>query len=90
MRAGKSTFSITVFHGSSVGSWNITPMSRRGPVIGVPATINRPSLISSNPPQIMSSVLLPHPLGPRIDTNSPFSTLKLTLCSASTALPSGS
>ena len=90
MRAGNSTFSSTVFQGSRVGSWNMMPTSSRGPVIGCSATISRPSLMSSRPAQIIKSVLLPQPLGPRIETNSPFSMRKLTLCSASTALPSGS
>jgi len=84
--AGNITFCSTVFHGSKVGSWNMMPMLGRGPVIGRPAISIVPPVARSSPPHIMSNVLLPQPLGPRMAMNSPLATSKLTSLSASTGL----
>ena len=49
------------------------PISARGSVIGVPPARIVPSVTASRPAIIIKSVLLPQPLGPRRQTNSPFS-----------------
>ena len=61
------------------------PMLVRGPVMGEPATTIRPWVTGSRPPAIINSVLLPQPDGPRIATNWPCGTEKLTELTASTA-----
>ena len=40
--------------------------------------IKSPSVYLSSPPMIFNNVVLPHPLGPKIDTNSFFLKLRLT------------
>src|SRR5262249_33721914 len=42
--------------------------------IGSPSSVTRPRVAGSRPPTIRSSVVLPQPLGPRRQTNSPAST----------------
>lgn len=61
------------------------PVLVRGPVIGRPPTEIAPVVARSRPPTIINNVLLPHPLGPRMATNCPCGTQKLTLLTASTA-----
>src|SRR5712671_6686866 len=85
MRIGNSTLSNALFHGSSVESWNMTPMLVRGPVIGMPPAAMRPAVTDSRPPTIIRRVLLPQPEGPRTATNCPRGTQKLTELTASTA-----
>ena len=61
------------------------PIEVRGPVIASPFTMILPDDTVSRPPTIISRVLLPHPLGPKIATNCPCGTVKLTVLTASTA-----
>ena len=49
-----------------------------------PATVTSPPLGSTSPPTISISVLLPQPLGPTMETNSPSPTSSETSCIAST------
>ena len=74
-----------VFHGSKVGSWKTIPISARGCVIGVPPATILPSVTASRPAIIIRSVLLPQPLGPSRQTNSPFSMEKVAAVTASNA-----
>ena len=67
---GNRTFLVIVRHGIRTGDWNTTPVSRRGRVTGVASTSMDPDVIGSSPPTAISNVDLPHPLGPRIETNS--------------------
>ena len=55
-----------------------------GPVTVAPPTVTAPLVGFSRPAMIRSSVLLPQPLGPSNETNSPASTVKATSASAST------
>ncbi len=48
------------------------------PDSGVPKTCTVPRLGASSPAPTLSSVLLPQPVGPTTETNSPSPTLKLT------------
>jgi hypothetical protein len=86
IQIGNRTLSSTLFQGRSTGSWKMTPVSSRGPVTGPPPSSIRPAVIDSRPATIMRSVLLPHPLGPKMATNSPASAAKLTDPMASSAL----
>ena len=66
------TFSITVHQGNSAFSWNTKAMSwGRGPRTGLLLTSTVPELCASNPPIMLSSVLLPQPLGPIRHRSSP-------------------
>jgi hypothetical protein len=85
---GNSTLSSADSQGSSVASWNTRPTSRRGPAIGSPRTAMRPAVIGSSPASIMSSVDLPQPDGPRMETNSPSAMSSDTPATASTG-PAG-
>src|SRR6476469_1875599 len=71
-------FFVTVRHGSRSGCWNTMP-SRL-----VPPKSTSPAVRLVSPSRTFSSVLLPHPLGPTIETNSPRGTERLTSCRAST------
>ena len=87
MSIGNITLSIADFHGSRVGSWSMIPNSRRGPVTGSPPAKISPPVMLSIPPIIISSVLLPQPLGPSSATNSPSATEKSAFRTASSGLP---
>src|SRR3954467_13559357 len=52
----------------------------------MPSTSTAPSLGVSSPPARLSSVDLPEPLGPITATSSPGATVRLTWCSACTAV----
>ena len=49
----------------------------------LPSNFTSPEVASSKPEMILSNVDLPQPLGPNKQTNSPFSTEKLTFFNAS-------
>src|SRR5215467_8920189 len=85
---GSNTLSRTVRHGKSTGDWKTTPMSRRGPMIGVPWSFTSPRLAGSNPARIFRSVDLPQPEGPTTATNSPSATVK-SMPSSATTVPRG-
>ena len=65
------TFSITVFQGNSVGSWNTTPRSAPGSVTRSPSTVARPLSAATKPASTLSKVDLPQPEGPSTQTNWP-------------------
>ena len=70
-------FASAVSHGSRLWVWNTTPTSFDGAVCKRPNTSTVPPGSGMiRPATILSSVLLPHPLGPRIETNSPRPTSK--------------
>ena len=69
---GKRTFFISERQGMRTGDWKTTPVSLRGPVTSCCSMRIFPAVMGSSPPMAMSSVLFPHPLGPRMETNSPF------------------
>src|SRR5215469_833628 len=71
-----STFLAAVSHGNSAGSWNISP-TRRPPVS------TSPDVGLSRPATRFSSVLLPQPEAPMMQTNSPSATVRETWSSAS-------
>ncbi len=76
--SGNATFSITVRQGKVDSSWNTMPTALCGPETASPATVTRPSNLSSNPPITLNTVDLPQPDGPMIDRNSPGATVKET------------
>ena len=78
----------TVSHGNRLGSWNISPRSALGPVIGSRPTRSSPEVGWSSPAISRSSVDLPQPLGPISDTISPAATVSDSRLRASTAAPS--
>ena len=92
-------------HGNADSCWKTIPTAGSVPSTGLPAIVISPAVGSISPPTISISVLLPQPLGPTIETNSPSSTLERDVahrldrrrrsCSAcstlsSTTLPPGS
>ncbi len=85
---GSITLSSTVRQGSSTGAWNTMPTSRLGPSTGRPRSSTSPLVRRSRPARILSSVLLPQPLGPTTVTNSPSSMAKLASVSARMSSPS--
>jgi hypothetical protein len=79
--SGKRTLAFTRAQGMRVASWNTNANLR--PVLsswltGLRHSSRRPSLGSSKPAIIFSSVLLPQPEGPSKVTNSPALTVKST------------
>src|SRR6266511_2667423 len=79
------TFSITEHHGNSAFSWNTKAISRgNGARTTLPPTSTTPRIGISSPPIMLSSVLLPHPLGPIRQSNSPRWMSRLVLSSART------
>src|SRR6185369_9967766 len=76
------TFSNTVRHGKSTGSWNTIPTLRLGPATRRPSSSTLPDDAASKPPRTRSRVVLPQPEGPTIVTNSPAATSSVTSASA--------
>src|SRR5262245_58147950 len=66
-----ATLPITERHGSSAWLWQITARSRLGPSIDWLSTITVPSEGTSRPARILSTVVLPQPEWPMMQTNSP-------------------
>src|SRR5215469_2070543 len=79
--------SATVRHGKSAYSWNTTPRSGPGAVTGRSSMSTVPVVGAMKPATIESHVLLPHPLGPTMLTNSLSPTVKLRSQIASTLSP---
>src|SRR5579862_4203866 len=72
MRRPNSTFSSAVSHAKSESSpWNTTARSHPGPRIGLPSIAIAPPVGSSKPASMLSTVVLPQPLGPSRQKNSP-------------------
>ena len=65
------TLPITVSHGSSAWLWKITARSRLGPSIASLSTITAPAEGTSSPARMLSTVVLPQPEWPMMQTNSP-------------------
>ena len=76
MRRPKATFSSTVYQGNTPCSWK-TKAGRSSD-----ARTTSPAVAVSRPPRTRSSVDFPQPDGPRMHTNSPFSTPRETWFSA--------
>ena len=72
--------------GYRLASWKITPM-RRGSGLGIGLPWQRivPRLCARSPASIISSEVLPQPLGPTITTKRPLRTLIEMFSSAGTA-----
>src|ERR1700682_193144 len=62
---------MTVSQGSSAWLWKITARSRLGPSIAWLATITAPADGVSSPARMLSTVVLPQPEWPMMQTNSP-------------------
>ncbi len=74
---GNRTLLRTLRHGSSVASWNTSDNRmpwRRATAGGCPAMPTVPAVGSTSPAISRSSVLLPQPEGPTIETNCPCGT----------------
>src|SRR5213596_1646639 len=63
----------------------MTSRSRPGPVIDLPSACTVPLSGFSSPAMMLSNVVLPQPLAPTRQTNSPSATFRLTRSSARTA-----
>ncbi len=73
-------------HGNRLASWNTTPTrSGSGASIGLPWMSIVPALWWRRPAIIISSEVLPQPLGPTITTNRPAFTVIAMSVSAGTA-----
>ena len=68
----------TVSHGKTPYSWKITPRSGPGPSTGSWSSRTWPRVGLTKPPTMLSSVVLPQPDGPMIETNSPWRTSRST------------
>ena len=80
----KAMFCRTVSQGMSAWLWNTTPRSRLGPLISRPSMKQLPLVAVSSPASTLRMVVLPQPLWPMMQTNSPWSMAKET--SANTGL----
>jgi hypothetical protein len=78
----------TVSHGNTPRSWNTKIRRGSGPFTGCPSMSTFPLVCFKNPPTIFSSVDLPHPDGPRMQTNSPSRASRSMFSSTLTSLPS--
>ena len=76
---------MTLSQGSSACFWNTTPRSAPGPTIRRPPRVISPSEGAMNPDIRLSSVVLPQPEAPSATTKSPFSIVRFTPLSATTA-----
>ena len=77
--------SSTVRQRKRVGAWNTTPTLSCGSFTGTPAIDTWPADAGIKPATIFRNVVLPHPEGPRIETNSPSSICSEVGCSATRA-----
>ena len=66
------TFACTVRHGNRLSCWNTMARSGPGPATSRPSTRMRPAVTRIRPSTALSSVVLPQPLGPTMQTSSPF------------------
>src|SRR5215468_8856421 len=62
---------MTVSHGRSAWLWKITARLRLGPSIASLSTITAPCEGTSSPARMLSTVVLPQPEWPMMQTNSP-------------------
>src|SRR6266536_1568610 len=71
-RRPKAMLSHTLSHGKLASSWNTTPIpaGTRSPTT-LPSNVTVPALGTVRPASVSSSVVLPHPDGPTMVTNSP-------------------
>ena len=84
---GSITLSSTVRQSSSTSRWNTMPALLTAPLTGVPPTVIVPVVAGIRPDTNIIIVLLPQPLGPTIETNSPAEMSRSISPSASTASP---
>ena len=61
----------TVRHGSRLSLWNTKPRSLPGSRTARPSSRTSPALAASSPATMRSNVVLPQPLGPTSEMNSP-------------------
>src|SRR5437867_13364383 len=77
-----ATFSPALNQGSRQGDWNTTPRSAPGWSTSFPLITTPPYVAFWSPAMIDSTVDLPQPECPRMQTNSPGLVMKLTFCTA--------
>src|SRR5215467_4056457 len=73
----KATLRATVSQGNRLNCWNTIALAGEGASTRLPATATVPLVIGSSPCSMRSKVVLPQPLGPMMETNSPAPTEKL-------------
>src|SRR5207249_1300372 len=78
-------FDSTVRHGSRLSFWNTKPRLPPGPVSVLPSSRIVPEVAGSSPATMRRNVVLPQPLGPTTERNSPRSTATSMLRSASSS-----
>src|SRR5476651_49697 len=76
-------FENTVRHGSRLSLWNTKPRSSPGPLSARPSSKILPDVAGSRPARMRNNVVLPQPLGPTNEMNSPRSIVIPMLRSAS-------
>lgn len=62
---------MTLRHSRRTGDWKTKPRSVSALLTGRPPMQSVPEVGKSRPAMMRSSVLLPHPLGPTMERNSP-------------------
>src|SRR5580692_4643484 len=75
----------TVRHGNKLSFWNTKPRSRPGSFTARPSSNTSPAVACSSPATMRRKVVLPQPLGPTTEMNSPRSTSRLMPRSASSS-----
>src|SRR5271170_1142247 len=75
----------TVRHGNRLSFWNTKPRSVPGSRTARPSSSTSPAVACSRPATMRRNVVLPHPLGPTTEMNSPRSTATLMPRSASSS-----
>ena len=87
LRTAKAMFLRTVSQGISAWPWNTTPRSRLGPATSRLSMNTWPALALSRPASTLRMVVLPQPLWPTMQTNSPWLMPKLTPSNTGSAAP---
>jgi hypothetical protein len=84
---GRRTLASTVRQSSSTSRWNTMATLPTAPLTRAPSTSIVPVVGGISPDTSISNVLLPQPLGPTIETNSPAAIARSISASACTSSP---
>ena len=87
LRTANAMLPRTVSQGISAWPWNTTPRSRLGPATSRRSMKTWPALAVSRPASTLRMVVLPQPLWPMMQTNSPSAMSKFTPSKTGSAAP---
>ncbi len=87
LRTAKAMLLRTLSQGISAWPWKTTPRSRLGPATSRRSMKTWPALAVSRPASTLRMVVLPQPLWPMMQTNSPCCISKLTPSNTGSAEP---